>query len=98
MARPEKKNADYFSHDKEMRNDPKLKHIRNMFGLEGYAVFCMLLEHLTNCENFECKLDKKTKKLLSGDFSLTLEKLEEMIAEMTEVELFELKDEVLTSN
>ncbi|GHV28882.1 hypothetical protein FACS1894176_11540 [Bacteroidia bacterium] len=50
MARPKKENADYFSHDKEMRNNPKLKYIRNIFNLEGYAVFCMLLEYLTNCE------------------------------------------------
>jgi hypothetical protein len=34
MARPKRENADYFSHDTEMRNDPKVKYIRNAYGFE----------------------------------------------------------------
>ena len=52
MARPKKNNADYFSHDADMRNHRKMKAIRAKFGLEGYAIWNMVLEVLSNAELF----------------------------------------------
>lgn len=38
MARPNKNNAEYFSHDADMRNDVKVKALRRRFSHTGYAV------------------------------------------------------------
>ena len=58
MARPIKNNADYFTHDSQMRNHRKIKALRYKFGLIGYAVYNMLLEVLTNAENFKFEWDE----------------------------------------
>ena len=50
MARPIKNNMDYFPHDNKMRNDRKIKALRAKYGLEGYAVYNMLLETLCEAE------------------------------------------------
>jgi len=46
MARPIKLNADYFSHDAGMRNHRKIKSVRQKFGINGYGIWCMLIEYL----------------------------------------------------
>ena len=58
MARPRKNNAEYFSHDADMRNHRKVKAIRSKYGMQGYGVWCMTLETLTDCDNFEMTLDQ----------------------------------------
>ena len=52
MARPKKNNADYFPHDADMRNDPKIRALRRKFGLKGYAIWNMFLESLTRFRIF----------------------------------------------
>ena len=37
MARPKKLNAEFFSHDVDMRNDLKVKALRKRFGHKGYS-------------------------------------------------------------
>lgn len=77
MARPLKLNADYFTHDKDMRNDPAIRALRRKFGHEGYAIFNMMLEVLTDSENFEYDWNELSIALLEGDFDT--DKLEEVI-------------------
>ncbi|MBL4705443.1 MAG: DUF4373 domain-containing protein [Flavobacteriales bacterium] len=48
MARPLKNNADYFSHDNNMRNDKKILAVRRKYGSDGYSVWCMILESSVN--------------------------------------------------
>ena len=79
MPRPKKNNAAYFSHDADMRNDLKVKALRNKFGNDGYSVWCMMLEVLTDSNNFECKFDDLSKELLAADFNVTSELLTEVI-------------------
>jgi len=79
MARPTKDNADYFSHDADMRNDVKVKALRRKFGIEGYAVWAMLLEHLTDCDYFEYEYSDLNIELLSGDFDVDPIRLKEII-------------------
>lgn len=79
MARPKKKNADYFSHDADMRNDPKIKALRRKFGLEGYAVWCMILETLTDADYFEIEWNEMTIELLAGDYDVEPEKLVSLV-------------------
>lgn len=71
MARPRKNNADYFSHDKDMRNNLKIKALRQRFGNEGYALWSYLLEVLTDSDNFEFFLDEIGTELLAADFGVS---------------------------
>jgi len=79
MARPKKNNADYFSHDADMRNHRKMKAIRAKFGLEGYAIWNMVLEVLSNADFFKIEFDEVEVELLAGDFGIESEKLQEML-------------------
>jgi hypothetical protein len=79
MARPKKKNAYYFSHDADMRNDPKLRALRRKFGLEGYAIWTMFLEVLTDSDYFEIEWTPLNIELTAGDFDCDPELLEEII-------------------
>ena len=87
MARPRKNNADYFSHDSGMRNNRKLKALRNKYGLEAYAVWCMLLEVLTDSDNAILENSDLELKLLAGDFGVEEEKLKEYINTFCEFQL-----------
>lgn len=75
MARPKKTNADYFSHDTDMRNDLKIKAIRRKFGLTGYAVWCMLLEVITDSDNLEMEYNDEQLELISADFDIDRDEL-----------------------
>lgn len=79
MARPKKYNADYFSHDADMRNDPKIKALRRKYGLQGYAVWNMMLEILTDSDFFEYEWSELSIELLAGDFDVEPENLKEVI-------------------
>lgn len=68
MARPEKNNAEYFSHDADMRNDDRVKAVRKKFKSTGYAIYNMLLEYLTDKNFFRCDYNEMSFELMSGDF------------------------------
>lgn len=89
MARPRKNNADYFSHDNNMRNHRKIKAVRNKFGLEGYAIYNMFLETLTEADNFRIKIDEEMEwDLLAADFGVDKAKLKEVLNYFQELKLF----------
>jgi hypothetical protein len=79
MARPQKDNAEYFAHDKGMRDNRKVKAVRQKFGLEGYAVWCMLIEALTDCDGFRMEWNELSLELLAGDFGLEPNALEQIL-------------------
>lgn len=79
MARPKKYNADYFSHDADMRNDPKIKALRRKYGLQGYAVWNMILEILTDSDFFQYEWSELSIELLAGDFDVEPEFLKDVI-------------------
>jgi len=98
MARPKKNNAEYFSHDADMRNDLRIRALRNRYGLNGYAVYNLLLEVLADAENFRIPWNPVQRELLSGDFGIDNALLEEIVSYMTDVlALFTLKDDILFS-
>lgn len=70
MARPKKNNAIYFSHDADMRNDNKIKAVRRKFNIEGYGIWCMILEHLTDTDYFKYEYNDLNLELLAGDFDV----------------------------
>jgi hypothetical protein len=92
MARPKKNNADYFSHDADMRNDNKIKALRRKFGLTGYAVYSMLLEHLTDCDFFEFEDNDLNIELISGDFDVEPSLLNEIFDYLKLLKLISRKD------
>lgn len=79
MARPRKDNADYFSHDNDMRNDDKILSVRRKFWHEWYSVWNMLLEKLCKSAWFIFDVDNVSIELLSWDFAVEPEKLKEII-------------------
>lgn len=68
MGRPLKSNNDYFRHDADMRNDIYVRALRLKYGHEGYAVWCYMLEVLTDKDGFEFELTDLTVELLAVDF------------------------------
>jgi len=79
MSRPRKNNADYFSHDNDMRNDDKILSVRRKFWHEWYSVWNMLLEKLCKSTWFIIDVDNVSIELLSWDFVVDPEKLKEII-------------------
>jgi len=92
MARPKRLNADYFSHDSGMRDDPKIKALRNKFGITGYAVWCMMLEILTNSDHFKRSIDDIEIEILSADFGISPESFSEILSYMLRLKLLQTGD------
>jgi len=92
MARPVRNNALYFSHDADMRNDTKIKALRRKYKLQGYAVWCMLLEYLTDCDFFEFEYNDLNIELLSGDFCVDPEYLRNIIDYCVSISLLSHED------
>ena len=92
MARPKRNNADYFSHDAGMRNDPKVKALRNKFGNDGYAVWCMMLEVLTASDYFTRSIDEIEIEILSADFGIEPELFSEILSYMVRLRLLQTGD------
>lgn len=80
----------FFSHDVDMRNDLKIRGLRRQFGNEGYAVWCYLLEILTDSEDLCVDIDAMGD-LLAADFDIERELLYAIIGYCTSVGLF-IKD------
>lgn len=95
MARPSKNNAEYFSHDADMRNNRKVKALRRKFSHKGYAVWCFILETLTDADYFEIKFDEVTQDLLAADFDITNEELQSIVAYCVKIRLLQMKDDTL---
>lgn len=97
MARPKKTNADYFSHDTGMRNDLKIKAIRRKFGLSGYAVWCMLLEVITDSDNIELEYNDDQLELISADFDIDRDQLKLIIDYAIQLRLLVVDNSVIYS-
>lgn len=90
MARPIKNNADYFPHDADMRNDPKVKAIRRKFGIEGYGIYCMTIEYLSDSDFFVAEIGVLGIELMAGDFDIDPKKLKEVIDYCISIDLFQV--------
>lgn len=91
MARPKKENAEYFSHDADMRNHRKIRAIGNKFGLSGYGAWCILLEMLTEADYNRLPLNDEFDWILrTPDFySITTEEVQEIIKFCLTLRLFD---------
>lgn len=97
MARPKKNNADYFSHDSGMRNDPKIKALRRKFK-DGYSVFNMFLEVLTDCEFFKINMTPLQYEIIAGDFDIEPNLLIDILNYCVKIELLICEENTFFSN
>lgn len=96
MARPQKFNAEYFSHGAQERNSKEMRALRSKFGLEGYSIALMLLEHLTDCPHFKFEQTPITLELLSGDFGCSTDLLQNIITYLVTIQFITLSENVIT--
>jgi hypothetical protein len=97
MARPIKNYCDYFPHDRDMRNHRKIKAIRTKFGIEGYAIWSMLLEYLTGIDGNVFEYSEPEFELIGGDFGVSVETIRLIIDYCIKLELLFLKDGFISS-
>ena len=97
MARKNKNDAEYFPHDADMRNDIKVKALRRKFSHTGYAVWCFMLEALTDSEDFELEYTEVTQELLAADFDVPVEELREIIDYSVKIGLLQQEDGMVFS-
>ena len=93
MARPQKNNAEYFSHDADMRNDIKVKALRRKFQHTGYAVWCFILESLTDGKCFEIDYSELNREFLAADFEISVEELERIVSYCCRIGLLQLTED-----
>lgn len=97
MARPIKNNADYFSHDNDMRDDERIKAVRRKFSHLGYSTWNMLLERLCRAENFKVEYNEDNLDIMAGDFSIEPEQLKEIIDYLIKLKLIIQEGEIIFS-
>lgn len=98
MARPIKNYCDYFPHDRDMRNHRKVKAIRTKFGIEGYAIWSMILEYLTGIDGNVFEYSDVEFELMGGDFGVSVETIRDVVDYCIKLELLFLKDGFINSD
>lgn len=92
-----KENANYFGHDADMRNDIKVKALRRNYGNNGYAVWCYLLESLTDANGYELEWNTENAELLAADFDVTPDQLIEIVTYCLRLHLLQVENGKLFS-
>ena len=72
------KDAYYFPHFSNARQDKKLRRVRKELGVEGYGIYFMILETLRDQENFSYTINDID--LLADDFGTSEQKIRTVIA------------------
>jgi general stress protein YciG len=88
-----KKEAYYFSHDANARNDVKLLKVRRQLGAEGYAIYFMIIEVLR--EQSQYKLPLTAIADLAYDFDVSEEKVKTLVCSY---DLFQIEEETFFSS
>jgi len=97
MARPTKNYCDYFPHDANMRNHRKVKAIRSKFGINGYALWSMVIEYLTGSDGNVFPYTDMEFELMAGDFGVTATEIRDVIDYCISLELLFNKDGFVSS-
>jgi len=93
MGRKAKNNATWFRLDWDTHNHRKIKVIRAKYGIEGYAVYILLLQLLTHADSTEYADDSTEIMLLAADWGTTPEVVRGVLDIAYELRLFELTDD-----
>ena len=79
MPRTNEKDAYYFPHDCNARNDPKVLALRSVFGAEGYGVYFMTIEILREQPDYRLKVTKYLYNALAMQMQVQADKVQEII-------------------
>lgn len=77
------KNAYYFSHDANARNDPKIKALRRKYGLAGYAKYFIIIEMLREAEDYELPTEQFVYDCLADEFNESSTDVEQMLNDLS---------------
>lgn len=83
-----KKDAFYFPHDSNAKDDPKCMHLIESLGLEGYGIYWVLVESLRDQPNYRYPL--KMLPAISRKYNSTLDKVTAVVSNYG---LFDFDDE-----
>ena len=72
------KDAYYFSHDSNARNDQRIMKIRMKYGMEGYGIYFGIIEILREQEDYTLTFDDLES--ISFDLRVDIEKIEEIVS------------------
>jgi len=84
------KDAYYFSHDSNAKDDPKMLSIRMAFGWAGYGLAWAMIEDLRNSENFTLEVENIKQLAFSYNTDITL--LQDIYNNAIKSELFKEND------
>lgn len=87
------KDARYFKHDANARNDPKTKALINKLGLEGYGRFWVLIEVLRESSHYRIEDKPYVWECLAEEFKCDIKSAKEFVEMCTDIyELLERED------
>ena len=93
MQKANHKNTYYFSHDCNARNDEKILVMRSIYGLEGYAMYFMIIEILREQADFKLKDTKYLPNALAVQLGTDVETVQKFLDDCCdEFNLFVRKD------
>ena len=98
MPKANAKDVYYFSHDCNARNDEKILAMRSVYGLEGYAMFFMIVEIMREQNDYKLEMNKYIWSTLAMQMHTDASKVQKFVEDcINEFQLFVLKDEFLYS-
>ena len=86
------KDAYYFSHDSNARNDQRLMKVRMKYGMQGYGIYFGIIEILREQADYTLAFDDLES--IAFDLRVELNVIEDIVSNY---ELFEIQDEVFYS-
>lgn len=81
MPKTNEKDAYFFSHDCNARNDPKILALRSVYGAEGYGVYFMLIEILREQPEYKLAVNKYIWSTLAMQMQVDASRLEQIISD-----------------
>ena len=88
----------WFKHDSDAHRDAKLKKVIIKYGMSGYGLYWYCLEEISrnvNEQRFTFELESDAE-IISHDTGISAELINEMMAYMVDLKLFENQDNVIT--
>ena len=87
--------VNYFTHDRDMRHDPKINALRTRFPGWGYSAWNMLLEQLCDSHDRAIAWDELNRELVAADFGMETDMLVDIVDYCIHLHLLQLEDGTL---
>lgn len=98
MPKANAKDVYYFSHDCNARNDEKILAMRSVYGLEGYAMYFMIIEILREQNEYKLETNKYIWSTLAMQMHTSSENVHKFVDDcVNEFQLFVIEDNFLYS-